>query len=175
MSVCLSVCLRHPKLPMYGCCGDFWSKNVFIILACDAINFRDSLMSLQRHFHGTATVLAQQFKKEKKRKKEIYTPGRRPNQTPRRLDANTPQRRAPKNRATSPSGTSEQWTVLSKLEDLPCSTVYVRWLTSKSQSQLVFKIHIFPGHLFVDEFQHCNHAVTFESEYEIFSLLEWTI
>ena len=58
------------------------------------------------------------------------------------------------------------------MRDLPCSTVYVRWLTSKSQSQLVFKIHIFPGHLFVDEFQHCNLAVTFESEYEIFSLLE---
>ena len=35
MSVCLSVCLRPCKTPTFGCCGDFWLKNIFLILVCD--------------------------------------------------------------------------------------------------------------------------------------------
>ena len=35
LSVCVFVCLPRRKTPTSGCRGDFWSKNVFLILACD--------------------------------------------------------------------------------------------------------------------------------------------
>ena len=33
--VCLSVCVHHHEAPTSGYRGDFWSKNSFLILACD--------------------------------------------------------------------------------------------------------------------------------------------
>ena len=33
-SVCVSVCLCHRKTPSSGGCGEFWSKNMFLIFAC---------------------------------------------------------------------------------------------------------------------------------------------
>ena len=39
MSVCLSVCVCHRETPTSGCRGDFWSKNIFLILTCDATIF----------------------------------------------------------------------------------------------------------------------------------------
>ena len=35
MSVCLCVCLCHCKTHTSGCHEDFWSKDVFLVLACD--------------------------------------------------------------------------------------------------------------------------------------------
>ena len=34
MSICLSACLWRREMPTSGCCGDLWSKNLFLILAC---------------------------------------------------------------------------------------------------------------------------------------------
>ena len=39
LSVCLCVCLCYCKTTTCRCCGDFWLKNMFPILACDHTTF----------------------------------------------------------------------------------------------------------------------------------------
>ena len=41
--VCLSFCLRHCQTPTSGCHGNFWSKNIFLILACDETTLKTNL------------------------------------------------------------------------------------------------------------------------------------